>query len=198
MSMTRQNVVDLPAEAERRRRGLFAVTGRHRRTPETWARMEEELAAARATEAQMRRERDDARSKVDKLERMVNTMHHDMSELRSEVRQMRALMGPDSDNPANQETFTIVPPVPEDPSEVITQSISQAELFKDDPMAPLRPVIRVHDFVPPKQASSDAVTQLLDRINPDDEKVKHIDVTQPIPLWDSPMSQSWRVERHTA
>lgn len=189
------NVVALPSGPERRRRNPFVGGGRHRRTPEAWAEMQRENDALRAKVASTERDLAWSQNKVDHLEGQVDEMGRQMNQLIGEVREMRALMGSDV---SNQQTVTIIPPHKGDPEE--TQPISQAELFKDgDTMSSLRPVIRVGEIKPPDTVSSDAATQLLDRISSQSEKVKHVDVTQPIPLWDSPLAQSYRVEnRHTA
>lgn len=171
------NVVALPSGPERRRKNPFAGVGRHRRTPEAWA--------------QMKRERDQAVAAARQMEGVVDSIRRDMQALQAEVKQMRALMGS-----VGQDTVTIIPP--SDPEE--TQPISRAELFPDgDTMRGLRPVIRVGEIKPPDPASSDAATALIERISSQSEKVQHIDPAKPLPLWDSPMAQGFRVvHRNTA
>lgn len=192
------NVVALPSGPERRKRNLFGGVGKHRRTPEAWEDMRVRIAASesRAAQAEARadrleRERDQAVANNRQLEQVVDMIQGQMLDLRGEVQQLRTLMGPDVHN---QETVTIIPP--SDPEE--TQPISQAELFSDDPIKPLRPVIRVGTIGAPKPSSSGAATQLLQRLSSQSEKVPHIDVTQPIPLWDSPLAQAPQKQRHTA
>lgn len=175
----------------RRRRNPFAGTGRHRRTPEAWAQMQIELQAAQARCAQMQRERDHARGEVEELKYVVDSMREEMRTLGGEVKRMAALMGADPDHPANQNTITIVPPAAEDPEE--TQPIAAGELFADgDPMAPLRPKIRVGTIGCPDPAAP-PVTLVVPS-----EMVKHVSVTQPIPLWNTPFAQGYRAQRHTA
>lgn len=180
----------------RRRKNPFAGLGRHRRTPEAWAQMQIDIQAANARAAQAERERDHANSRIEELNTVIGLMREDMASLRAEVGQMRALMAAAPD----QEKVTILPP-PSDPEE--TQPISQAELFADkDPMAPLRPKIRVGTISgPASPASPSAATQLITRITapaPNPEMVQHVAATQPIPLFDSPLAQGARAQRNTA
>lgn len=226
------NVVNLPATVDRRRWNPFGGprVARHKRTPETWAQMADDLAAAKASEAQMKRERDQARSErdaaqqqVEAIKRDVYGLRHQMGQLEGEVRQMRALMAPDPDNPVNQTTHSFVMPErpvdDSDPAEVVTQPISQAELFAEgDPMKPLRPVIRVHEFptasmpkptdtfvtgfvhTPPADDSTDAATLLLSRLSmQNSERVQDVTEAQVMALWDTtPASLAHQGKRRSA
>lgn len=188
------NVVALPSAQERRKWNPLSGNGRHRRTPEAWAQMERELAASKAAAATAQRDLEWAQHEVESLKHQVTEMGLEMRGLLGEVREMRALMSADPDNPANQNTITVLPPSKDDPEE--TQPISRAELFKDgDTMQGLRPVIRIGKIKPPTGSSSDAASRLVDRISSQSEKVPHVDPTQPIPLWDSPLAQGYRVVR---
>jgi hypothetical protein len=180
----------------RRRKNPFAGLGRHRRTPEAWAQMvlDNQILEARARRAEEALER--SNNRIEELDTVISLMREDMTSLRAEVKQVRALMAAAPD----QEKVTILPP-PSDPEE--TQPISQAELFADkDPMAAMRPKIRVGTINGPATPSApSAATQLISRITappPDSEMVKHVAVTQPIPLFDSPMARGARVQRNTA
>jgi hypothetical protein len=203
--MSNAEIVHLDTEISKRRRGLLG-TGRHRRTPETWKRMEDELAAAQAKAARMEGERDHYKGRADKFEGIAQNLQGQMSQLQGEVRQMRALMSGDPNNRANQVTHSFTMPQrpvdDSDPAEVVTQPISAKELFEMDPMAPLRPKIRVHSYEKP---APDAAERLISRIVPtappvsdNSEKVRHIEQTQVLPLWDSPAMQGYRGARHTA
>lgn len=185
------NVVALPSGPERRRRNPFAGSGRHRRTPEAWEDMRVRLAASEARANRLEHELAQANAANQQMEHVVSSIRRDMALLQGEVQQMRALMGPGTHD---QDTITIIPPA--DPEE--TQPISQAELFSDNPIKPLRPVIRVGTIGSPSASSSEAATQLLQRLSSQSEKVPHVDVTQPIPLWDSPLAQGLQAQRNTA
>lgn len=197
---------------EKQRRGLFGGGGRHRRTPEAWAQMQQDLAAAKASEAQMRRERDDLAAKVERCESDVQKYKGDvhvlqthMGQLQGELRQIRVLMGADPTNPANQVTHTAsMPERPvddSDPRDVVTQPINTTELFSDGPMEAMKPKVRVHDFPAP---APDAATRLITRIVPtgpattENEKVRHVDETQVMPLWDIPQPDGRGGRRRTA
>ena len=185
------NVIDMP---ERRRRISFAGGGRHRRTPETWARMEEELAAAKAAAATAKRDLEWSQQQVEGLKEQVNGMGLELRRLFGEVRQMRALMAADPDHPANQDTITVLSPA--EAAEESTQPISRAELFSEDPMDALRPKVRVYDFEP--EISKEKAEALLNQLSGHPLLSTVQPITPVVPLWKSPGAQSFSVVARTA
>lgn len=184
---TQAMVVDFPVE-RRQRKGLFrSGRGTHRRTPETWKRMGNDLEAAldrvAELEAQLMEKKNAAEAaegRAQRMERAYDILRTEHEDLHRRVRELENVIGPDADNSANQITYDyVMPPRPEDRSieGTPTQPMSQVDLLGVEDVAPRKtleevtPDPRIYYMTPPTQpaqtpaVSSTDATQVLPRVD---------------------------------
>jgi hypothetical protein len=207
MSGAHAKPVVAEADTEHRpRKGVF-YRGRHRRTSEAWKAMEREIAT-------MQGERDQANQELQQLKQSQAAVHQQMTQLRQEVRQLRALMGGDPNNPANQNTHSVTMPErprdDSDPAEIITHPIPVAELFGDEPfkrpnIPSMRPEVKIYPFpdrIPPMPKKPPTVHRekpSLRPVPPDtSERVQDVTATQIMNLWDAPFAKPPQDARRSA